>query len=366
MKDNRKIGVSFFLVLASTWAHLVTAETLQDYAAECDKAVAAGTPFTPAQVTVPDFNCDAGTEVPITNYTGSGIYPDGICDRPNVLNGKCDPGSRFQVLRRDPYVVAHCRKEGGEDGLYGDIAVIQWNEDNGATCFYQALGNQLHGDMAGTQVQAPSEGTGLWPSLPTPAPQPTPGSSHWLSPGGTPNLDTADIGCANCHDNGQIIRSPYLAQLSDTPNFLPGTKPNEVTTFNKDQPYNFVGEDFASWKVYEVNVAGSPCLSCHRMGVSNVGGGGTARDFGIRATAPSQAAKNPHSPTSPIWMPPGHVFFDQSTADAAKQIRDCAIRISENPLPDSPGCRLTRITGTSSSPPGVPNKNLTPIYYLIL
>ena len=80
-------------------------------------------------------------------------------------------------------------------GHYGDIAVIQHNRNNGATCFYQALGN-LDGN-----VKAPSKGTSAWP---------------WLTPAGT-----ASIGCAGCHDNGPLIRSPYLTQITG-PNALPG------------------------------------------------------------------------------------------------------------------------------------------------
>ena len=33
--------------------------------------------------------------------------------------------------------------------MYGDIAVIQYSRKNGATCFYQALGNQTHGNLPG-------------------------------------------------------------------------------------------------------------------------------------------------------------------------------------------------------------------------
>src|SRR5262249_29925350 len=101
-------------------------DTLEGYAQKCDEAIGVAN-------TVPDFNCDSGTEVPTTHFA------NGLCDRPNVLNRTCDPGSRFQVLTNnaDAYVVAHCRKEGLSQGEYNDIAVIQHNRKNGATCFYQ-------------------------------------------------------------------------------------------------------------------------------------------------------------------------------------------------------------------------------------
>jgi hypothetical protein len=164
------------LMIIATVASAYGGDTFEEYTQKCDQAIG---------VTVPDFNCDSGTLVPTTNLTPPGaIYPNGTCDRPNVLNGRCDPGSRFQVLTNnaDAYVVAHCRKEGLSAGHYHDIAVIQHNQHNGATCFYQALGN-LNGD-----VKAPSKGTSAWP---------------WLPP-----AKTAKIGCGSCHDNGPIIRSP--------------------------------------------------------------------------------------------------------------------------------------------------------------
>ena len=114
-------------------------DALQDYGQQCDAAIG---------VSVPDFDCDAGTEVPGQgNIFGAGSK----CNQPNRLNQVCDPSSRFHVLTRtaDVFTVAHCRKENGPAGDYGDIAVIQYNRKNGATCFYQALGNQTHGNLPG-------------------------------------------------------------------------------------------------------------------------------------------------------------------------------------------------------------------------
>src|SRR5262245_33773336 len=111
-------------------------DSLSQYAAKCDAATG---------IQVPSFSCGNGVEVP-----GQGTRPwipdMGIkCDRPNVLNNQCDPGSKFQVLpgrSADAVAVAHCRKVGlsVQDTQYNDIAVIQYNKKNGALCFYQALG----------------------------------------------------------------------------------------------------------------------------------------------------------------------------------------------------------------------------------
>jgi hypothetical protein len=291
------------------------AETLEAFSAKCDAAIG---------VSVPDFNCDSGTLVPTTNHSAPGTT-SGTCDRPNVLNSQCDPGSRFQVLRDDAraFVVAHCRKQQMGPGLYGDIAVIQYSKVTGATCFYQALGT-LNGN-----VRAPSRGTG----------------GFWKTP-----AETAGIGCGGCHDNGALIRSPYLTQLTSIPNNphrLPGSGD---PLFNRDQPYFVVGEDFASWRFFKVEVDGNVCVGCHRMGVSNVRSGlGTSLDLGIRATSMTQTAKNPHSPTSPIWMTldrrtlPAGMQWSDANARAALEIKNCAQRFRENPLPNAPSCRITAL-----------------------
>jgi hypothetical protein len=266
----------------------------------------------------------------MTNYHAS----DGTCDRPNRLNRECDPGSRFQVLTNTTaaYVVAHCRKRGAGAGLFKDIAVIQYNKKTGATCFYQALGNTLNGN-----VKAPSKGTGVWP---------------WLAP-----ADTASIQCVRCHDNGPIVRSPYLTQIAGV-NKLPGA--GDVA-FNRDQPYYFVGNDFASWRAYKVEVAGNQCNGCHRMGTNNMfnADAGGALELGIRATATSEVAKNPHSAASPIWMTPGQITYSAANAAAATAIRDCARRRMENPLPSSSSCRISQYTAVPGA--NVPG-TFTPVW----
>ena len=318
-----------FLAIAAPASGQAKADELQDYAAECDKAIG---------VTVPDFDCDAGTDVPGQGNAFSGDQPGATCDEPNRLNKQCDPGSRFQVLINSDsaYVVAHCRKEGGDQGMYGDIAVIQYSRKNGATCFYQALrdGSQSHGNMPGG-----SSADGA-PAMPVKAPSNGQAGFYWKSPS-----EAAAIGCGGCHDNGPFIRSPYLNAVTGA-NMLPGS---DDDTFNSTEPYSFVGGAFKEWKAYSVEV-GNECNSCHRLGVDNVlSNEGTALDFAIRATAAQEDSKNPPSAASPIWMPPDpvEVVFDDAAkahAAAAQAIHDCAAQFDpSNPanLPDTDACRIT-------------------------
>ena len=309
------------VLLAASSSTAYASDTLEAYARKCDQAIG---------ITVPDFVCSAGTPVPTTHPT---FHANGIlatCDRPNRLNRVCDPGSHFQVLRlrNDSYVVAHCRRKGLPIGQYGDIAVIQHNAQSGATCFYQALG-QLP-----DQVKAPSKGQSAWP---------------WYSPSAT-----AGEQCGSCHDNGPLIRSPYLAQLAG-PNALPGAGDN---SYNKNQPYHFIGEDFASWKAYRVEIKFNTCNGCHRMGTNNLpGNSGTALDFGIRATDTWEISKNPHSTDSPIWMTPGQITYDAANAKAAQAIRDCAFHRFDNPLPNSDSCSIAQFTG---APAGILERRTQP------
>jgi hypothetical protein len=327
----------------------VAAETLEVYSQKCDAAIGA---------TVPDFVCDGtlaspAALVPTTNLIGT--YPDGVCDHPNHLNQECDPGSKFQVLVDDgsAYVVAHCRKQGHGAGEFRDIAVIQTNRENGATCFYQALGtsgNPIDGD-----VKAPSKGTGAYP---------------WKTPAQTEGID-----CVRCHDSGPIIRSPYLTQLHEQIGG-PLSEQNKATWYSlntSNQPYWFVGDDFASWEVFKVEVDGNLCISCHRLGVSSSSAPfgqpanrGTAIDFSVRSTADNceppedchafLTHKHDHSSTSPIWMPPSGTTFEQNHANSAIEIKDCAVRILEDSLPNDTDCRITQYTSDPDSDnDGVPN-----------
>jgi hypothetical protein len=137
-----------YLIVILAWVFMIAVpsvyagDTLKEYALKCDEAIG---------LSVEEFSCDSGTEVPDTHPSSTPAkYGAGeTCDRPNHLNKECDPGSRFQVLKQtaEGFVVAHCRKRGQahKNGKYKDIAVIQHSLKNGSTCFYQALGEDLDG-----------------------------------------------------------------------------------------------------------------------------------------------------------------------------------------------------------------------------
>jgi len=343
-------------------------EDLAHFALRCDKAMGG--------VTVPAFDCDVGSE---PDGQGAADGSSIKCEAPNVLKNECDPGSHFQVLHRNEggdgiYIVAHCRRQVArkktDPGEYGDIAVIQYNANSGATCYYQALGYELS-----HSAPKPSLGEG----------------GYWKTP-----AETADINCVQCHDTGPFIRSPYLAQLGEVWPYLgdpshPGTPPqakdvkgNDLpgtlyvdrnSMWNKTMPYSFVGLNFQSWEAYKLTGdAGAECTGCHRMGMSRSVGvwnpAGTSKDFGIRATNSNQHSPNPMDMTppakldhgvytantsSPIWMEPGDIkppVNDTHVADAANAVKTCADGISDSPTSTPPaGCGATRFASGDMCPP---------------
>lgn len=321
-------------------------EELPSYVEKCKIAMGG--------IEVPKFDCNAGVEVPDTQGDGA-PYPNETCDRPNVLNHACDPGSKFQVLvdqenavKQRVVIVAHCRHKGSSPGRFQDVAVIAYNYGTGDTCFFQdkAPGSEDTGDV--------------------PAPKDDPSGAFWGQP---PYV--AGINCVGCHDNGPFVRSPYLTQLKGTPTtesggtelpaivaaqadaasrtpkaILPGSRD---ASWNSHQPYRFVGSNFQGWKAYSLSVQKSAypsssknvCTTCHRMGISSNesggsftwSGGGTSLAFGIQATgdgADRQTHKNPHTGTpgeprtSPIWMLPTQTTYDPTAFAEAQLVRDCA------------------------------------------
>ena len=306
-------------------------DALAAYAAECERATG---------IPVGRFSCSSGVEVPGQGTTPAG----GLCNAPNVLNGKCDPGSRFQVLpgrTDDAVAVAHCRKVGLPiaDSLYNDIAIIQYNKANGAVCFYQALTN-----LPGENIPAPSEGMAApWGD----------GRGHWLSPAATHG-----IGCTRCHDNGGFIRSNYIGQLRTHPHAMPSVADGFD---NRSAPLRFVGRDYASdrsWSVETANASGDTgpaCSACHRLAVNNFPiEGGTALRFAEIATATTQQSKNPHSRTSPIWMRPGQIVHRAATEATARRYRDCAQAFRDSGFTAPPaGCAVAPLGEPYLPPPSL-------------
>lgn len=296
-----------------------------EYAKLCDSEIG---------VTVPDFDCDKGTLVPTTlngttlsaPTTSNTFTQPTTCDRPNVLNGACDPGSKFQVLTNTPeaYVVAHCRRKGSIPSAFGDIAVIQHNKKTGATCFYQSPLFSQH-TIVNNIVKAPRV------------------DASFLRP--------QTGGCMTCHDNGALIRSPYLTQLKTGKDVLPGA--GDFTFNRATQPYFIVGHE-SDLTSYAVNVPNNGCISCHTLSIYSNGTSfdkNSATALAHKSTMEFQWSKAPTSALAPMWMSfsgPGSTAYDANAEAAAQAIENCANTFT-NPsaIVNTANCSLIKKKGSN-------------------
>ena len=135
-----------------------------------------------------------------------GRLPEPGLRRSQWLNSECDPGSRFRWWPRRPkpssWRTAGRRAEARAFTEYRRHPVQQMN---GATCFYRPwkIRTRGHDCPRGDAAERGQRRRQVSVAFPG---------------------NTAAIKCVHCHDNGPMIRSPYLAQLRDDDEPPPGTK----------------------------------------------------------------------------------------------------------------------------------------------
>ena len=288
-----KIMILCAILCAPPALTVVAAEDIVSYAKTCNAKVA---------VEVKGFNCLKGEKIPMEGVAG------GDCKKPPYLpSAPCREGSRFgvQVADENVAVVWLCRKKAVTDpnsDIFDDIAVIQTNFKNGATCFYQKLEN-----VNGSNVPAPVDDVG----------------NFWMAPAKAVNER-----CAACHDSG-LLRTPYLTQL--TQQKIPKTR-------QKDK-YWFPGTDFAGWngKVYKVE--GAAIKTCSNSGCHIMGANAIASAYGTSAWLGPMATGEVATPyldgTHAFWMKPGLNAPAPASKEASRKISECAQGIK---IPD---CVLT-------------------------
>jgi hypothetical protein len=262
----------------------VAAEDIVSYAKTCNAKV---------EVEVKGFDCSKGELIPMEGVAG------GKCKKPPYLTtAPCREGSRFgvQIANESVAVVWLCRKKkvtNPNSEIFDDIAIIQTNFKNGATCFYQKLGN-----VDGSNVPAPVDDK----------------MSFWMPP-----AKAAAEECASCHDSG-LLRTPYLTQLTTKPNVIPQTRQKEN--------YWFPGTDFVGWngRVYKVSVKGTTCTGCHIMGANAIDPEvGTSSWLGPMSTG-TEETPNLEGMFA-FWMKPKLHAPDQASKDAAELIKKCALDV---------------------------------------
>ena len=252
------------------------------------------------------------------------------------------------------FAVAHCRKQGLGQGQYGDIAVIQHNRDNGATCFYQALAEwededtrtrvktPLNGD-----VKAPSKGTSAW---------------QWL----TPEKTATHRLCRLPRQRADLSLAVFVAGDEGRPAVcFPVQGTARSTTIN---PTTLSGRTLhrggptrskslktpATIAIVWVSVTSSSTEGQRRARRECLASAPRLHHNRTRTRIPS---------TSPIWtcgmniVDPPDVLYSQVLADAAKAIKDCAMQFrADAPLPNTSTCKITRFTGSNEFAPPIDDR----------
>jgi len=282
--DRLKIVVIGAILCAPQAIVPAVAEDLADYAKACNKAVG---------VKVEAFDCLKGTLVPMKGTAGKD------CEKPPYLpSAACREGSRLGVQKTsaDTAVVWLCRKKevtNPGSNIFDDIAVIQTNFSNGATCFYQRLD-----DVDGSKVPAPEDDK----------------TGFWMTPS-----KAAGEECAACHDAG-LLRTPYLTQVVD------GHGDKVLPKDLRKDKYWFPGKDFQGWNgnVYKIDdKKPATCTGCHAMGANAIDPDlGTSTWLGLMATGETETYHLPGKYA--FWMKPGRTAPNDKDKAEAKRMSECA------------------------------------------
>ena len=285
-------GLLALLALTTAPAAHAVDPDLVKYATECRAKI---------PIDIPPFSCMSGTVIPMVGTEGKG----GKCDKPPYLpKSRCYENSRIGDLGSTDKVglVFLCRHKEtvgvNVNNNWQDIAIVQTNFDTGATCFYQQLenGSGLSGD-----VQSPVTGEG-----------------PWITP---KEMATLDHACVQCHDNGPLVRTPYVMQVANqVPIFAHFEERNKNELLRAK--YWFPGAEFLfydpptnskNWNGNVLSVKDSTaatCVSCHAMGVNNLDKDyGTSTWLGLMATGfnPTKYMQNGagFEQNRAYWMRPG-------------------------------------------------------------
>jgi hypothetical protein len=223
------------------------------------------------------------------------------CDRPAWLGydgttgaTQCAPFSRigeWQNSQGTRFAMV-CRRYATRalsDPKFDDINFIAHNPNTGKTCFFNS---HLGGTEDGTKIPAPDTSTS---------------DKFWLDPAGV-----RDASCAQCHDSGPFMHSPWVDQVVD-----PATNHTLVPRITEDPAYTAqtkysifgvesFGTDAASQQIWHqpqhLTDVGS-CGSCHRIGTQMTAQLWAARAVGDDTTNHSFMTSAFLTKAKLQWMP---------------------------------------------------------------
>ncbi len=358
---------------------------------------------------LPDVNCLAGVEVPIT-VNGQPLSEmefralaagHGGCDRAQWLNGECwtyDIIQRVEIAedieavlncrqklftstlsfeeRKEEYAKALARKAPPPEIArlfrlifeFDDLGLILRNRRSGKTCFFTFFGKldfdkpERSYSYYGGWIPAPDRKVDLskdeiYRLLPEPKPPAEYPERMWNrgprgAPGGRPNMfftpkATAAGECASCHNHGAFKHSPFIDQA-----FQNGER--VVPSNDRDLPYLPVGrsfqESFRKARVAEIDTdsiggKAQACTACHRL---TTGSHEAVKriDWAIGEDVPEPSYLARKLPLQ-VWMPFEHSYAseDEYHRDLGPMIE--AIRCCER-TPNAVGCRVRALGPTEA------------------
>lgn len=194
----------FSLISLPAYGGSFYGDALLDYGKQCAEKMGE----------IPEVDCIRdGTIIPThkngveitTDEQARTLLADGKCDRPQLLSDNCSPFSR--LIHRQVgkvHTVIQCRRTSTvpkDSTDFQDVAIIQYDEESGSTCFFQAF---PHKGVVPPPYQRNRNIEGNERA-----------KSFWSSGGSN--------GCTTCHSGGAYIRSPWVygAKKPDGSSVLP-------------------------------------------------------------------------------------------------------------------------------------------------
>jgi hypothetical protein len=358
---------------------------------------------------LPDLNCLAGVEVPIT-VNGQEVSErdfralaegGGGCDRAQWLDGKC---WTYDLVQRvsigdDVEAVLNCRQKlftsvlSSEERIreyenalernappdeilrlwrlifeFDDLGLILRNRRSGKTCYFTFFGKLDFEDPArsysyyGGWIPAPDQETlasrdEIYRRLPEPKPPEGYAERMWYrgprgALGGRNNMfftpkATAAGQCVSCHDHGAFKHSPFIDQA-----FVDGVR--VVPSNDRDVAYLPVGrpfqDTFREARIVEIDTApvggeAQTCTACHRL---TTGGEGAIkrRDWATGEDVPQPSYLARRLPLQ-AWMPLEHGIASPEDYHRDLGPMIAAIRCCEK-TPNAVGCRFRPIGPTEA------------------
>jgi len=248
------------------------------------------------------------------------LDPDGTdttgCMNPGMAAAGCDLQARFKRILTNGGKTEYqqlCRKRTTGEAGYYEYLIIGHNQDNGATCFWQARDTAFDGETVPP----------LDLSAASTFEKKLYAQTFYQYSAGPSN-------CVSCHATDAFLNSPYLDSawslgdaLADpmTRSRIAPSKPYKLVTADRAEPQPIVADDVAA--------AGQPlagaCGSCHKVAKGPYCGFAAksiAEDRIGAVTDADVGVLRARAKPFMYWMPPGSTTSHGQTLALQQQVRD--------------------------------------------